>query len=132
MSLNGKSILIIDDDIATYSALHSSFTDAGATVIAAGTHDEGLAAISAQKPDIVIIDLMLPGQSGFEVLKDAQALPAPHPFFVILTNSVNVTQMAEAIQAGVSTYIQKAEHDPAEIAKLVSDRYAAARPDTVA
>lgn len=124
MPLSGKKILIIDDDVATYSVLHSAFNDAGATVIAAGNHDDGIRALAEQSPDIVIVDLMLPGPSGFEVLKDAHTAPGPHPFFVILTNSMNVTQMAEAIQHGVSTYIQKAEHDPSDIVRIVAERYA--------
>lgn len=62
-------ILIIDDDIRMTSALHRTFAYAGYQVSIASNGEEALSMVRIRPPDLVILDLMLPGLDGFEVCR---------------------------------------------------------------
>ena len=117
-----KKILIIDDDTQITDTLQKLFTETGAKVTIANSYDQGLAAIKDGHPDVAVVDVMLGTQSGLDLVKAAQALPEPHPIFAVLTNSINAEHIAEAMESNVTTFIQKADHDPHEIVEIVKKR----------
>ena len=63
-----KSILIIDDDIHIGNMLEEALTKEGYSVSRAYSGTEALFVLSEKRPDLVLLDLMLPGRSGEEVL----------------------------------------------------------------
>lgn len=117
-----KKILIVDDDPNILSTLGKLFTDRGAKVSTASNFDEGLEALKKEVPDVAVLDLLLPQHTGLELVKAARELPGEHPFFVILTNSINAEHVADAMEANVTMFVQKADHDPAEIVDMVMKR----------
>ena len=71
------TVLIIDDEKNLVSSLMFSLEEEGMTVFAVYDGKSGLAEIEKRTPDVVLLDLKLPDQSGFEVLDQVRALPAP-------------------------------------------------------
>jgi signal transduction histidine kinase/CheY-like chemotaxis protein len=73
LTLNrGDEVLIVDDDEADRYLLNQALEDTGYRVREAADADEGLAAARADRPAVIILDLMLPRKSGFEALKELQ------------------------------------------------------------
>ncbi len=119
--MKDKRILIIDDDTMTTSILGTLFTEKGAVVSIAHTYEEGAEALKTV-PDVAIVDLILAGHSGLDLVRDARKTNTT-TFFAILTNSVNVQDIADAMDAKIMTFIQKAEHDPAEIVDIIAKHF---------
>ena len=70
MSDTDKTILIVDDEAELLEMVRAIFTRAGySRVLTAGSGAEALAICTARQPDIVILDVMMPGMDGFEVLR---------------------------------------------------------------
>lgn len=70
-----KNILVIDDDVHIGNALEETFTSEGYRVSRAYSGTEAIFVLSHAKPDIVLLDLMLPGLSGEEVLPHIKGIP---------------------------------------------------------
>ena len=62
-----KTVLIVDDDISIYKMLEPMLTTSGYKVLCAMTGEEGLQMTKDKKPDIIILDVILPGMKGREV-----------------------------------------------------------------
>lgn len=65
--------LVVDDTLTQLEIVSSCLRKGGYTVITAATGEEALTKINSQKPDIIILDIVLPGRSGFEVCRDLKA-----------------------------------------------------------
>ncbi|TMF58343.1 MAG: response regulator, partial [Chloroflexi bacterium] len=74
--LTGRSVLVVDDQADARSMLGKILRDEGAQVREASTGDEAMAEISDSPPDLVLLDLMMPGMSGFEVVARIRAHPS--------------------------------------------------------
>lgn len=121
--MKDKRILIVDDDTMITSVLQTLFMEKGALVTIAHSYVDAQEALKAM-PHVAIIDLILDGRSGLELVREAQKTNTS-TFFTILTNSVNVQDIADAMDAHVMTFIQKAEHDPADIVNIVAKQFEA-------
>lgn len=114
-------ILIIEDDAQLVKLYESMFTDAGFGVITAGTGDAGLQLAAKEKPDAIILDIMLPGgMNGFDVLellKRTEELKKIPVF--ILTNLDSEEKVAREI--GAADYIIKAHVDPKQVVQKIKN-----------
>lgn len=112
-----KTILAVDDENDVLLILKSSLQSEGFNVLTAASGPEALAAMETTIPDLVVLDLMMPEMTGFEVLTrmrektELSAVPV-----IILTGASDKDKIREAINAGVSYYIVK----PFEFHDLVS------------
>ncbi len=100
------TVLIIDDEKNLVSSLMFSLEEEEMTVFAAYDGKSGLAEIEKQTPDVVLLDLKLPDQSGFEVLDQVQALPAP-PITIMISAHGDTRAAVEAVKKGAQDYITK-------------------------
>ncbi|GBO85555.1 sigma-54-dependent Fis family transcriptional regulator [Marinobacter adhaerens] len=100
------TVLIIDDEKNLVSSLMFSLEEEEMTVFAAYDGKSGLAEIEKQTPDVVLLDLKLPDQSGFEVLDQVQALPAP-PVTIMISAHGDTRAAVEAVKKGAQDYITK-------------------------
>ncbi|MFH1452608.1 MAG: response regulator transcription factor [Armatimonadota bacterium] len=98
-------VLIVDDDKKIAEILKSYFLKNNFTVITAYDGNEAMAAIRKNKPDIVILDLMLPGIDGFEVLK--QARKDSNIPIIMLTAKDEETDKLVGLEVGADDYIAK-------------------------
>jgi two-component system phosphate regulon response regulator PhoB len=104
----GKSILIIEDDQTTQNIIRHFLEKNGFAVASAGDAEEGLRQARDKPPALIILDLMLPGMSGFQVLsrlkQDAALAPIP---VVILSSLTQEDDIMKALTSGAADYITK-------------------------
>jgi response regulator of citrate/malate metabolism len=129
-------VLIVDDD-EVVAHLHEAFLAAldGFVVCAiAGTGPEAVAAIRSTAPDIVLLDMHLPGFSGLEVLRVVRADPGRRFEVIAVTAARDVDTVREARRAGVRHYLAKpfSSDDLRRRLADLRDDFAAARTSTLA
>ncbi len=99
------TILIIDDDEKLNQLLSQFLTEFGYNVITVTHPDSGLRQLSRQDPDLVILDVMLPGMNGFEVCKRIrQTHEVP---IIMLTARGEVTDKVVGLELGADDYVPK-------------------------
>lgn len=106
-----KNIFIIDDDIHIGNMLEEVLTREGYGVLRAYSGTEALLALSAAKPDLVLLDLMLPGLDGEEVLPKLGGIPV-----IIMSAKVDVDNKVALLLGGAADYVSK----PFEIKELLA------------
>lgn len=106
-------ILIADDDAHTRSILVDYLAHCGYEVWAAGNGEQALALAQAQAVDIVLLDVVMPGLSGMELILRLQAL-LPEVVIVLLTAYGTIPQAVEAMRPGAFDYLEK----PVELQQL--------------
>ena len=98
-------ILIVDDDQRIVQLLGDWFTHAYTVEIAMNA-GEALAIVRRQRPDLVLLDIMLPGMSGIHLLKEMKRAD-PTIAVVVMTGNDNAAFAAEALQSGAASYVTK-------------------------
>ena len=115
-----KKILFIEDEAALQEAFGGFLTQAGYKVVNALNGEIGLRLAKSEKPDLILLDLVLPKLNGFEVLaalkKDDKTKDIPT---IILTNMGNMEDVNKALELGASTYLVKTEYDLEELANKI-------------
>ncbi|MFT4039078.1 MAG: response regulator [Thermomicrobiales bacterium] len=105
MSHAGARVLIIDDEPQIRRALQTALTAHGYTVETAEDGVLGLAAIATWAPDVVVLDLVMPGRDGFEVLRDLRAW-SDLPVIVLSARGQEPDKIA-ALDLGADDYLTK-------------------------
>lgn len=114
-------ILLIDDDILMRNLYSKAFQYSGHEIDIAEDGESGLVKIVEYKPDIVLLDIMMPKMNGIEVLqvlkKNKETINIP---VIMLTNitSGTIETAEQAVEMGAITYIIKSDHDPANVVDL--------------
>lgn len=101
-----RRILIVDDDRALRHALSTLLEGAGHTLLQAATGQEALDALTGDTPDLMLLDVGLPGMSGLEVLARVRALAVP-PRVVVITADDTPDTLLKAIRGQVNRYVTK-------------------------
>ncbi len=104
-----KTIAIIDDDVQIGDVLTKILEKEGYGVIRAYSGTEALYLLSRKKPDLVLLDLMLPGLSGEEVLPHIKNIPV-----IVLSAKVDVQDKINLLLGGAADYMTK-PFDPDEL-----------------
>ena len=114
-----RRILIIEDDVSLLKAYREMFKTQDVSVVGAATGQEGLAMVGSEKPDLILLDIMLPGgMNGFDVLEQLKRNPITQPIpVIVLTNLDSEEKVSKTI--GASNYLVKANTTKDEIVKLV-------------
>lgn len=97
-----KKILIVDDDINIGNMLEEVLTKADYLVTRAYSGTEALFVLSAQRPDLVLLDLMLPGLDGRELLPQISGIPV-----IVVSARICVEDKVELLLGGAADYITK-------------------------
>lgn len=105
MSESGPRVLVVDDEPAIRRFLHASLSAHGYSVFEAVNGQEGLAAVTAHRPDLVILDLGLPGMDGIEVTRRLREW-TPVPIIVVTVQEQESAKIA-ALDAGADDYVTK-------------------------
>lgn len=113
-------ILIIEDDDFLRSLAVSKLEKEGFVMETAGTGDEGLAKLMALPPDLVILDLMLPNVSGFEILEKIRSTDTMKKLKVIVfSNLGEESDVKKCLDLGVSDYLVKANFTLDELGEKI-------------
>lgn len=98
-------ILLIEDDPAVREALQLGLARQAHLVRTASTGEEGLALVRSQQPDIVVLDLMLPGMDGFEVCR--RVCGSSNVPIIMLTARSDDLDVVSGLEAGADDYVVK-------------------------
>jgi DNA-binding response OmpR family regulator len=116
-------VLIIEDEEALRKVLQEKMQSSGFDTFAAKDGDEGWEMAKSKNPDIILLDLVLPKHSGFDVLGGLKQDPELKdiPVF-ILSNLAEDESLKRALQMGAEDYFVKAQHPINEIVEKVKNR----------
>ena len=103
-------ILVVDDEVYIRQSFEDYLEDREYDVIAAKNGQEGLALIISERPDLVLLDLMMPGMNGLEVLKQGRKIMPDLPIIVI-SGANRIVDVIEALRYGAWDYLEKPVHD---------------------
>src|SRR5271168_4546858 len=101
-----KTVLIVDDDFELVEGLRMVLERQGFRVLRASNGQEGKAAIYNQRPDLVILDMMMPRKGGYPVLEHFKG-KADAPPIIMITANEGMRHKAYAEYLGVIDYIRK-------------------------
>ena len=104
--LDGVRILVVDDDADIRTAMSLALRAEGAVIDDAADGSTALHRMASARPDAMVLDMMLPGQSGFSVLERARALQPPLPVVMVTANQGR-RHAALAETLGASAYLVK-------------------------
>ncbi|MFH0932188.1 MAG: response regulator [bacterium] len=115
-----KKILLIEDESALQKSLGDTFREDGFEVISAldGVAGERLA--KSEKPDLIILDLILPQKDGIEVFQALKGYQTTKDIpVVILTNIERIEHVEKVLEMGAKTYLVKSNYTLKEILEKV-------------
>jgi signal transduction histidine kinase/DNA-binding response OmpR family regulator len=114
------TVVAIDDDSRAIELVRANLEPEGWTVLGATTGQEGLALVRERRPSAVLLDLLMPGMDGFEVVEALRADPATKSVPVVILTSKSMTQQDKERLQGRITYVaRKTEFDLSGLAGLI-------------
>ena len=117
-----KTILVIEDDKFLRELISRKLTGEGFDVLEAVDGEDGVKKIKEEKPDIVLLDLILPGIDGFEVLAKLRDDPEISPIpVIILSNLGQREEVEKGLKLGAIDYLIKAHFTPGEIIEKIKN-----------
>lgn len=119
-------ILLVEDDIFLSSLLGNRLKKEGFEVLNIKSGNEALKALKEFNPDLVLLDLILPGKSGFEVMEEINSDPqAPKVPIIILSNLGQDSDVIRGKGLGAVQYVVKARVTIDDLVKQIKDFLAA-------
>lgn len=109
-----KTIAIIDDDVDIGNLLEELLQNEGYNVVRAYSGTEALLLLKNEKPDLILLDLMLPGISGEDVLRKIQNIPV-----IIISAKISVEDKVDMLLSGAVDYITKPFETRELLARIV-------------
>jgi len=115
-----KKILFIEDESALQKTFGEVLKQEGYEMISALDGEIGLRLAEAKKPDLILLDLILPKIHGFDVLKKLkQAEGTKHIPVIVLTNLEGMRDVDMALELGATTYLIKAQYSLEEVVEKI-------------
>lgn len=119
-----KTILMIEDDSFLRGIILKHLEKEGYTVIIGTDGEDGMKKIAEKIPDMIILDLTLPGMTGFEMMTKLKQEEATKNIpFIIFSNLVDAESSQTAKQLGALEYIVKANSNPHEIVNKIEEYF---------
>lgn len=117
MSKRVPLIYVADDDVPTLELIEAFLSRDGLEVVGFPTADRLMAAIPPRRPDAVLLDVRIPGQSGLDALKALKDSPHADIPVLMLTGDGRLDRIVQAMQLGAKGYVMKPFDGP----KLVDE-----------
>ena len=118
--LVGRHVLWVEDDTFLSSLLITKLNEEGCVSLHAENGEQALQILKTEQPDIILLDLILPGMSGFDVLKavkeDEHTKSIP---VVVLSNTAQQSDIDKTTALGATKHLIKAHYDPNDIVKVI-------------
>ncbi len=121
-------ILIVDDEDMMCLVLSGVFEDAGYAVRTASNGEDAMQKISERLPDVLLMDIIMPGLTGMEVLRRVKSIDDSFPV-ILMTAMAGVSGAVDAMRSGAFDYIAKPFHNE-ELLRVVGDALKRGRPRT--
>lgn len=118
-----KKIVSIEDDKVLSDMLYSGLKDAGFDVLRAFDGEEGLKLVETEKPNLVLLDILLPKLDGLQVAKKLKSNPLTKEIPIIILSMLDKSaSVAEALDIGVYEYMAKDNFKVEEIVARVRQK----------
>jgi DNA-binding response OmpR family regulator len=117
-----KKILFVEDEPNLQKAIGELLRQEGFQIFEAFDGVQGLEIAAKEKPDLILLDLILPKKDGFEVLKELKAdsklkgIPV-----IILSNLEGTGDVEKALELGATTYLVKANYELNDVLNLIKN-----------
>ncbi len=115
-----KNVLILDDDAAFIDTMKASIDTTQYTVVSAGNGEEGLKKLEDFKPDIILLDILMPKMDGIEFLKKLNEKYGEGKTPVLITsNSSSLEKISEGVSLGICGYVVKSNESLQSIVDII-------------
>ena len=115
-------ILIVEDETTLHKSLEEFLESEGHEILGAFDGEKGIELAKSKKPDLILLDVILPKKDGYEVLdefkKDEKTKNIP---IIILTNLESAEDIQKAFDKGATTYLVKSDYKLEDIATKVKE-----------
>ena len=116
---NKAEILVVDDDPAFLALLSKTLTEEGCSVRTADSGAAALAAVAAKAPELIFLDIRMPGMDGFKVFTHLKALPETSGIPVIFLSVIEETpERLEGLKLGAVDFLSKSFHREELLSKM--------------
>lgn len=117
-----SKLLIVEDDQLISRLYEEIFSFEKHDVTLAGNGEEGLVAVKKDKPDLIMLDVMMPKMNGLEMLERLKVDPETKTIpVVMLTNLAGKKDAETALAKGAVKYIIKSDYDPKQISDMIKE-----------
>ncbi|MEX1051900.1 MAG: response regulator [Patescibacteria group bacterium] len=124
--MDRKRILLVEDEPLLVGLYKEAFLDEPLILEVAETGQEALEQVGKNRPDLILLDILLPGMNGFEVLRKLKASAKTRDIPVIVLTNLGSEETDKdrqlALSLGAVDYLVKSYHTPDEMIKIVSKR----------
>lgn len=124
MTKQNAKIVLVEDDVVLSDMYIKKFSMEGYDIERAMDGEEGLALVRKVKPDIVLLDIMMPKKNGLDTLKDIRAdsdAKVQKAYVVLLTNVGEQNYVDEGFKLGANQYLMKSNFTPKEVVQKVEE-----------
>jgi DNA-binding response OmpR family regulator len=117
---NSPKILLAEDDLFLQRMYVEKLTQEGVFVVVASDGEKALELMRKEKPDLVLLDILMPKKDGFEVLEEAKADAKLKSMpIILLTNLSETGDIKRARKLGADDYLIKSHFLPSEVVEVV-------------
>lgn len=115
-----KKILFIEDERSLHKTFFELLTQEGYELISAYDGEEGTKLAKEKRPDLILLDLILPKKHGLVVLEEIKKDPNTKDIpVIVLTNLEDIETLERALNLGATTYLVKAEYSLDEVLEKI-------------
>jgi len=117
-----KKILIIEDEATLQKALSEFLSEEGFEVVSAMDGEVGSEAAKREKPDLIILDIILPKKDGYQVMEELRKLEITKNIpIILLTNLESPEDIQKAFERGATTYLIKSDYKLEDITRKIKE-----------
>lgn len=122
-----SKIMIVEDDATTVKLLRFLMENKKHEVVCCGNGQEALEIVKDVMPDLILMDVMMPGVNGFEVTKRIKKDPATSGITIVILSALGQEmEVMKGLQSGADAYVVK-PFDSAALLRIIEDKLADAR-----
>ncbi len=105
--MDRKKLLLVDDEVEVCVFLKDFFEDRNFDVLAAHSGQQAVTAILSFKPDLILLDVHMPGMDGLQALEEIQKMPSRNFKIIMMTGAKEPGTIEKAMRLGAHYYLTK-------------------------